>query len=285
MAACAHLNPQIFMKSPVTLIGCPTPRSCAPCRAVVLSQPSPSRLSTNHKQAGHQTDHQPSILILLMAHFRKRASGELLIATNWLDWTTHHPLKRSCNMTQLVPVQHSGIWMRHQIDVMTTHGPRHQQSIAPEKRHWNSTARHPIDPIIQTWTPNGHIRNTLAHWASRTAVHGQERGHGWWPQCDFLVDQFCWGGESQVTTVVWTPTFQLFPWQWLSIVEIEKRGINGIHHGLVVHLVVRLNEWVAVVSVDRNTHLKVGVLKHLDNHYMSFWTKYEAIFQKLIVWK
>ena len=56
--------------------------------------------------------------------------------------------------------------------------------------------------------------------------------------------------------------------------------LDGIRDGLVVHIVVRLNERVAAVSVDMNTPLKVRVLKHLDDRYTSFWTKREAFPQK-----
>ena len=39
---------------------------------------------------------------------------------------------------------------------------------------------------------------------------------------------------------------------------------------------VRLNERVAVVSVDMNTPLKVRVLKRLDDRYTSFGAKRDA---------
>ena len=43
---------------------------------------------------------------------------------------------------------------------------------------------------------------------------------------------------------------------------------------------MRLNERVAVVSVDMNTPLKVRVLKRLDDRYTSFGAKRDAFPQK-----
>ena len=44
------------------------------------------------------------------------------------------------------------------------------------------------------------------------------------------------------------PTFQPFPRQWLSVVEIEKGWIDGICDGLVVHVMV----WLKGISHEQS---------------------------------